>query len=190
LRVEGYAAPQLHTHAVVFNVTERENGQTRALQERSLFQSQQYAIGVYRSELAMRLHGLGYEIERGKHGQPEIKGYTQEYRKRVVLCGADRVYRVDWFRDDVFMSEATRAGGLSLASPRRRRSAEERRLIVKETLEAGSSVARVAMKHGVNANQVFKWRRLHEAGRLGPRGTREVRLLPVRLAEEQEAPRP
>src|SRR5580658_5582450 len=77
--VDGYAAPQLHTHAVIFNVTERENGQTRALQERSLFQSQQYATSVYRSELAMRLHGLGYEIERGKHGQPEIRGYTQEY---------------------------------------------------------------------------------------------------------------
>jgi conjugative relaxase-like TrwC/TraI family protein len=77
--VDGYAAPQLHTHAVIFNMTERENGQTRALQERSLFQSQQYATSVYRSELAMRLHGLGYEIERGKHGQPEIKGYTQEY---------------------------------------------------------------------------------------------------------------
>ena len=77
--VDGYAAPQLHTHAVIFNVTERENGQTRALQERSLFQSQQYATSVYRSELAMRLHGLGYEIERGKHGQPEINGYTQEY---------------------------------------------------------------------------------------------------------------
>jgi conjugative relaxase-like TrwC/TraI family protein len=30
--VDGYAAPQLHTHAVIFNVTERENGQTRALQ--------------------------------------------------------------------------------------------------------------------------------------------------------------
>jgi conjugative relaxase-like TrwC/TraI family protein len=77
--VDGYAAPQLHTHAVIFNVTERENGQTRALQERSLFQSQHYATSVYRSELAMRLHGLGYEIERGKHGQPEIRGYTQEY---------------------------------------------------------------------------------------------------------------
>ncbi|MGA7654612.1 MAG: MobF family relaxase, partial [Terracidiphilus sp.] len=47
--VDGYAAPQLHTHAVIFNVTERENGQTRALQERSLFQSQQYATSVYRS---------------------------------------------------------------------------------------------------------------------------------------------
>ena len=77
--VDGYAAPQLHTHAVVFNMTERENGQARALQERSLFQSQQYATSVYRSELAMQLHGLGYEIERGKYGQPEVKGYTQEY---------------------------------------------------------------------------------------------------------------
>src|ERR1700728_3090615 len=77
--VDGYAAPQLHTHAVIFNMTERENGQTRALQERSLFQSQQYATSVYRSELAMRLQGLGYEIERGKHGQPEIKGYSEEY---------------------------------------------------------------------------------------------------------------
>ncbi len=77
--VNGYAAPQLHTHAVIFNVTERESGQTRALQERSLFQSQQYATSVYRSELAIRLQGMGYEIERGKHGQPEIKGYTQEY---------------------------------------------------------------------------------------------------------------
>jgi conjugative relaxase-like TrwC/TraI family protein len=79
--VDGYAAPQLHTHAVVFNMTERVNGQTRALQERSLFQSQQYATTVYRSELAMKLQGLGYEIERGKHGQPEIKGYSQEYLK-------------------------------------------------------------------------------------------------------------
>ena len=77
--VDGYAAPQLHTHAVIFNITERENGQTRALQERSLFQSQHYATSVYRSELAMRLQGLGYEIERGQHGQPEIKGYSQEY---------------------------------------------------------------------------------------------------------------
>src|SRR5229473_960960 len=77
--VDGYAAPQLHTHAVIFNMTERENGQTRVLQERSLFQSQQYATSVYRSELAMRLQRLGYELERGQHGQPEIKGYTREY---------------------------------------------------------------------------------------------------------------
>jgi conjugative relaxase-like TrwC/TraI family protein len=77
--VDGYAAPQLHTHAVIFNVTERDNGQTRALQPQELFASQRVATSVYRSELAMRLQGLGYELERGKHGQPEIKGYTKEY---------------------------------------------------------------------------------------------------------------
>src|SRR6202021_4051803 len=39
--VEGYAPPQLHTHAVIFNITERDNGQYRALQPQSLFASQQ-----------------------------------------------------------------------------------------------------------------------------------------------------
>ncbi len=77
--VDGYAAPQLHTHAVIFNVTERDNGHTRALQPQELFASQRYATSVYRSELSMRLQSLGYELERGKHGQPEIRGYTKEY---------------------------------------------------------------------------------------------------------------
>ncbi len=77
--VDGYAAPQLHTHVVVFNVAESKDGDTHALQERGLFQSQAFATAVYRTELAARLQGLGYEIERGDHGQPEIKGYSREY---------------------------------------------------------------------------------------------------------------
>jgi len=82
--VDGYAAPQLHTHAVIFNMTERENGlengkQMRALQPHEMFVSQRYITAFYRSELALRLEKLGYELERGKHGQPEIKGYTKEY---------------------------------------------------------------------------------------------------------------
>src|SRR6201996_3164236 len=40
--VDGYAAPQLHTHAVIFNMTERDGaGGTRALQAQSLFDTQQ-----------------------------------------------------------------------------------------------------------------------------------------------------
>ncbi len=77
--VDGYAAPQLHTHAVIFNVTQTADGQTRALQPQELYKTQQYATAVYRSELAARLQQIGYEIERGEHGQPEIKGYTREY---------------------------------------------------------------------------------------------------------------
>jgi conjugative relaxase-like TrwC/TraI family protein len=77
--VDGYAAPQLHTHAVIFNVTEREDGSTRALQPQSLFETQNYATAVYQSALTYQLRNLGYEIERGRSGAPEIKGYTQEY---------------------------------------------------------------------------------------------------------------
>jgi conjugative relaxase-like TrwC/TraI family protein len=77
--VDGYAAPQLHTHAVIFNITERENGQYRALQPQSLFASQQFATAIYQSELTYRLRQLGYEISTGRSGAPEIKGYTQEY---------------------------------------------------------------------------------------------------------------
>src|SRR5581483_10721364 len=77
--VDGYAAPQLHTHVVFFNITERENGETRALQPQGLYRSQQYATAVYRSELALRLKALGYEVEQGASGQPQIRGYSQEY---------------------------------------------------------------------------------------------------------------
>jgi len=35
--VNGYAAPQLHTHSVIFNMTQREDGSFRALQPQSLF---------------------------------------------------------------------------------------------------------------------------------------------------------
>jgi conjugative relaxase-like TrwC/TraI family protein len=77
--VDSYAAPQLHTHVVFFNVTQTANGDSRALQPRELYKSQQYATAIYRSELAARLKEMGYEIDRGKSGQPEIKGYSAEY---------------------------------------------------------------------------------------------------------------
>ncbi len=77
--VDGYAAPQLHTHAIVFNVTEREDGSTRALQSKSFFDSQNFATAVYQSALTYELRRRGYEIEVGKSAAPEIKGYSQEY---------------------------------------------------------------------------------------------------------------
>ncbi len=46
------------------------------------------------------------------------------------------------------------------------RSTEEKRLIVEATRRAGVSVAAVAQAHGVNANQVFYWRKLYDAGQL------------------------
>ena len=77
--VNGYSAPQLHTHVVIFNVTETAGGKTHALQPRELYRSQQYATAIYRSELASRLKQLGYEIDHGKKGEFQIRGYSKEY---------------------------------------------------------------------------------------------------------------
>jgi conjugative relaxase-like TrwC/TraI family protein len=77
--VDGYAAPQLHTHAVIFNLTQLDDGSTRALQPRALFESQQFATAVYQSQLTYQLRNLGYELESGRSGAPEIKGYSREY---------------------------------------------------------------------------------------------------------------
>ena len=64
---------------------------------------------------------------------------------------------------------------------RRWRTKAERRAIVEETLVPGASVARVARRHDVNANQVFHWRKLYQEGRLGT----ATNFLPVRVASEQ-----
>jgi conjugative relaxase-like TrwC/TraI family protein len=77
--VDGYAAPQVHTHVVVFNMTRTAGGDIRPLQPRELYRSQQFATAVYRSELARRLAPLGYRVGRGENGQPEITGYSQDY---------------------------------------------------------------------------------------------------------------
>src|SRR5271167_15317 len=84
------------------------------------------------------------------------------------------------------MAEAVFSGGMSVSSPRRRRSAMERRLIVEETLAAGSSVARVARAHGVNANQVFQWRRMYREGLFGGQLQSGMKLLPVTVADHSE----
>jgi transposase len=56
----------------------------------------------------------------------------------------------------------------TVATPTRRllRTNEEKRQIVAEALVPGASVAAVARKHGVNANLLFGWRRLHKRGLL------------------------
>jgi transposase len=67
--------------------------------------------------------------------------------------------------------------------PRRQHSVEEKRRIVEETHVRGASVAAVARRHGVNANQVFTWRQLYRQGLLEPKGATAVApMLPVKVS--------
>jgi transposase len=65
----------------------------------------------------------------------------------------------------------------------RRRTIQERRAIVEETLLPGASVSKVARRHDVNANQVFYWRKLYREGQLG--SSADTRLVPVKIANDR-----
>jgi transposase len=69
---------------------------------------------------------------------------------------------------------------------RRFRSVSEKRRIAELTLEPGASVALVARAHGVNANQVFKWRRELKKGELVEPSSGSAALLAVSLSTPME----
>ncbi|HEY6644504.1 MobF family relaxase [Povalibacter sp.] len=54
--------PQLHTHAVVLNVTPRADGAWRALDHSEFYRQQRLMGALYRSDLALRVKELGYDI--------------------------------------------------------------------------------------------------------------------------------
>jgi transposase len=76
-------------------------------------------------------------------------------------------------------------------APRHFRTVEEKIRIVTESRLPGASVAEVARRYGVNANQVFTWRLQQEQGVLGRRKRGRpaaVKLLPVQVRSETQEP--
>jgi transposase len=66
--------------------------------------------------------------------------------------------------------------------PRQRHTIEQKRGIVEETHVRGASVATVARRHQVNANQVFTWRQLYRQGLLEEKAAGEAaEMLPVKV---------
>ena len=78
--------------------------------------------------------------------------------------------------------------------PRRFRTVAEKQRIVRELIESGCSGAEVARRHGVNANLIFTWRRLHEQGLLTShtrRGRKPgVKLVAVQIDADRSLPPP
>lgn len=71
---------------------------------------------------------------------------------------------------------------------RKVRTLQEKLSIVAETMRPGASVASIARRHGVNANLLFGWRRLHRKGLLIEQRHAEPPLLPVKLASPTITP--
>jgi conjugative relaxase-like TrwC/TraI family protein len=70
--------PQLHTHCVVMNMTERSDGAWRALETRQMFAALELATTTYRAEMARELERLGYPVVVRPGGGVGIDEFTSE----------------------------------------------------------------------------------------------------------------
>lgn len=71
--------PQLHTHNVILNMTQDNEGNWRSLEPRAFFQLQKQLGAIYRQELAAGIKGLGYEINWGKDSTFEVAGFDKQF---------------------------------------------------------------------------------------------------------------
>ena len=101
--------PHLHDHAVFLNVTKNSDGKCQAMTNDRQMQHQRLAQEVYHAELSRRLLSLGYEIERGKYGEPQLKGFSKDQlehfsgRASQIEAYIKEKFGVDWkslFREE------------------------------------------------------------------------------------------
>ncbi|MBI4691282.1 MAG: relaxase domain-containing protein [Nitrospirae bacterium] len=70
--------PQLHTHTVIMNMTQRDDGEWRAMSNEKLFEHKMLIGQIYRNEFAVNLRELGYSIQSDHKGLFEIQGIDQK----------------------------------------------------------------------------------------------------------------
>lgn len=96
--VDGFSAPQVHTHIVIMNVSvvvdpqHPERGeQFRSVQSKELYGAQHLMERIYQSYMDVGMRELGYTVARGKSKEAKVMGFTDEYlellsprRKEIV----------------------------------------------------------------------------------------------------------
>lgn len=71
----------------------------------------------------------------------------------------------------------------------RRHSDEFKRSLVRQSFERGASVARIARDNGINANQLFAWRKLHKDAHIATASVApRTQLLPVEVTSAPAPP--
>lgn len=65
--------PQLHSHAVILNMTADTSGNWRSLESREIYRLYMKAGAIYHQHLASEARQLGYQIEQGKGSLFELK---------------------------------------------------------------------------------------------------------------------
>ncbi len=73
--------PHLHSHLLIMNAAPRKDGSWGTIDPQPLYQHRMAAGSLYQSELASRLHDMGFEIEKGTGGTFEIQGVPSDLKK-------------------------------------------------------------------------------------------------------------
>ncbi len=82
--------PQTHTHAVVANMAQGEDGKWRSVHSPALFDHKMLGGAIYRAELAANLQKLGYAIERTHgDGRFEVAGVPRPLIEAFSTRAAD-----------------------------------------------------------------------------------------------------
>ncbi|SNT09246.1 MobF family relaxase [Sphingopyxis indica] len=150
--------PQLHTHNVIMNATQSEDGSWRSLEPRAIYQLQKQIGAIYRQELALKVRELGYEIEARNDSMFEIKGVSA----------------------DVMAAFSTRSAEIEAALGERGTSREEASAAEKQVAALDTRQAKGTTDHGT---LVADWREI--ADRAG--FDADVRLALVREAGARAA---
>lgn len=124
--------PNLHTHAVVINATQRGDGQWRAVEQGEFYKQQKLIGSLYRAELAMEVRQLGYEV-RLTHadGRFELAHITPA--------------QVDAYSH---RGNAIKEGLAAQGLDRETATARQKEVIALATREAKTDVDRVALREG------------------------------------------
>lgn len=99
--------PQLHTHCVIMNITQRDKKNWRAMHTDPIYQHSKLAGVLYQNKLAEIVQKLGYEIDVKTNGTFEIKGYTEQQlatfskRRKQVMENSARALFDDMKRNNV-----------------------------------------------------------------------------------------
>ena len=70
--------PQTHTHLVIANATQLEDGRWRSISNELIYKNQKLLGAIYDSELAANLRELGYRLESTQDGRWEVAGISRE----------------------------------------------------------------------------------------------------------------
>ena len=94
--------PQLHDHVIFLNITKNSDGNYQAMTNDRMMNYQRLVQEIYHTELSSRLEKMGFELEKGQYGEPQIKGYTREHiehfskRDSAISEYIKEKWGVDW----------------------------------------------------------------------------------------------